>query len=895
MSTRYTRGVWSLENVELKKPEDDWVDLPNVWVQDALEDAGYIAGGATQPGPNISIYDKISYSTDTKSTLTANLSGPYMGLAGASSPTAGYTMGGQLGAPSYDKKSTVDKLTFATHTTALVPGNFSDTRMYMAGGAGNSTAGYMCGGYNPDVSDIRKVTWATDTLETLPANISNPAGANYKQSTTGNADTFLYLIGGSSGSGGEVKKFTYSSESCANVSEMPSPSAHRSQRGGCTSSSLAAYIVGGANPYSSKIAKITFSNDTTSTISNSTIPTPAGRFEVAGTGSPSAGYYAGGTETSYVEKITMSTEGVARIPALDLSHGIKRGEGISAKEDNRAAPNPKRWFDGDTGGTDTVFFDGSDDYLSITGWSSNAFFDAYAMTWECWVKFTGTNGTLETMWENRSATNEANGFLIGRFHTSGHENKIEMFTDSDYRITTDVTVADNVWTHVAYSKDGHGAEARIYINGTEAGSFTDGYNYSNTGTAYIGRNASNTHRMQGYISNMRFVKGASLYTSNFTVPTEPLTSTSQGATESAGSTGTKLIMCNSPTITGSTVAANSLSISSSGFSSTDSSSQTGLFGGPPAATPTASTTTLKSISGVPNTGYFGGGDPGNNNSVKRFNFANETTSTIPATLSQSRELTGGTSSITYGYFSGGRSPYYSITDRVTYSNDTVGRIPGANTVTNIADCMGSGVRSYGILGGGMSPTIRNYAQKLSFADETISNDGSLPEGRHAGAVVTEPETAGYFMAGTTPAGSDRSSVDKYTFSTSTGSAYPANTLFAKGYQTGMGSLTAGYVSGGPLGGGAGKTSVDKLTYSTSTWSTLSDTMSAGKYLGGGLNNTLFGVFCGGLPSNPRTEKVTFATETVARIPGADWASNWYRINGAGAQMNSAYATNPNVI
>ena len=26
------RGVWSLENVELKKPQDDWVEIPNVFV-----------------------------------------------------------------------------------------------------------------------------------------------------------------------------------------------------------------------------------------------------------------------------------------------------------------------------------------------------------------------------------------------------------------------------------------------------------------------------------------------------------------------------------------------------------------------------------------------------------------------------------------------------------------------------------------------------------------------------------------------------------------------------------------------------------------------------------------------------------------------------------------------
>ena len=49
-----TRGVWSLENVETKYPQDDWVDIPNVWV-DSLVPApnfAYVGGGKN---PN---YDK---------------------------------------------------------------------------------------------------------------------------------------------------------------------------------------------------------------------------------------------------------------------------------------------------------------------------------------------------------------------------------------------------------------------------------------------------------------------------------------------------------------------------------------------------------------------------------------------------------------------------------------------------------------------------------------------------------------------------------------------------------------------------------------------------------------------------------------------------------------------
>ena len=36
------RGVWSLENVEIKKPQDDWVEIPNVFVigEEAMQRLG---------------------------------------------------------------------------------------------------------------------------------------------------------------------------------------------------------------------------------------------------------------------------------------------------------------------------------------------------------------------------------------------------------------------------------------------------------------------------------------------------------------------------------------------------------------------------------------------------------------------------------------------------------------------------------------------------------------------------------------------------------------------------------------------------------------------------------------------------------------------------------------
>ena len=186
----------------------------------------------------------------------------------------------------------------------------------------------------------------------------------------------------------------------------------------------------------------------------------------------------------------------------------------------------------DPGGS--VSFDGNDDHLNIDNRSDLAF-GTGDFTLECWVYFTGSDGVLDTVMETRSSTSASDGFLIGRFHTSGHENKIELYTDGSYRITADVTTSNNVWTHVAAVRQS--GTTRMYINGqAQTTTYSDSNNYSND-DLIIGENVSGSYQIPGLISNFRMVKGTAVYTSNFTVPTSPLTAI----------TNTKLLCCQSTT------------------------------------------------------------------------------------------------------------------------------------------------------------------------------------------------------------------------------------------------------------------------------------------------------------------------------------------------------------
>ena len=86
------------------------------------------------------------------------------------------------------------------------------------------------------------------------------------------------------------------------------------------------------------------------------------------------------------------------------------------------------------------------------------------------------------------------------------------------------TIALNTWYHVAFVCNA--GSARIYINGTQvAGPVTITLPTSASQTLRIGYDDVGTVNFQynGYISNLRIVKGTAVYTAAFTPPTAPLT------------------------------------------------------------------------------------------------------------------------------------------------------------------------------------------------------------------------------------------------------------------------------------------------------------------------------------------------------------------------------------
>ena len=190
----------------------------------------------------------------------------------------------------------------------------------------------------------------------------------------------------------------------------------------------------------------------------------------------------------------------------------------------------------------SVDFDGSTQELQIDVTGSGMDWGASeSYTFECWVKLdtmTGTNANYQT--------------IAGRWGSSNYCWLTDVEPDGSWQwyygtgastiqsaATGAGVISADTWYHLAVVKNG--ATANMYVNGTSEHSWTYG-NYAmsnNSQMMFIGDSPDTTSRWNGHVSNLRWTVGQALYTSNFTPPTSPLTTTSQGATAS----NVKLLCC----------------------------------------------------------------------------------------------------------------------------------------------------------------------------------------------------------------------------------------------------------------------------------------------------------------------------------------------------------------
>jgi hypothetical protein len=163
-------------------------------------------------------------------------------------------------------------------------------------------------------------------------------------------------------------------------------------------------------------------------------------------------------------------------------------------------------------------FDGTGDYLSLP--SNAAFaFGTGAYTMEGWIYITAAPTYVSTMFEAGGATN---GISLG-VAASGAVNI------GKYGIGTVISssagdVPSNQWVHVAAVRASTATnDTKIYVNGVLKATGTDNNDWTVITSPTVGGIAVAGYVTNGYISNLRVVKGVAVYTAAFTPPTAPLT------------------------------------------------------------------------------------------------------------------------------------------------------------------------------------------------------------------------------------------------------------------------------------------------------------------------------------------------------------------------------------
>ena len=163
--------------------------------------------------------------------------------------------------------------------------------------------------------------------------------------------------------------------------------------------------------------------------------------------------------------------------------------------------------------TGSVVFDGTGDYLTIPQ-TSELDFGLGDFTIELWAYFNSFNGSLDDIFMGGSGG--------GRFGLYLDANAILFFvsqTVAAVALASVNSLSTKTWNHIAVVRKN--TILYGYINGVQTGSSSFNITLPNGGIS-IGAQLDGGNAIDGYISNLRVLKGTALYTSNFTPPSREL-------------------------------------------------------------------------------------------------------------------------------------------------------------------------------------------------------------------------------------------------------------------------------------------------------------------------------------------------------------------------------------
>ena len=142
----------------------------------------------------------------------------------------------------------------------------------------------------------------------------------------------------------------------------------------------------------------------------------------------------------------------------------------------------------------------------------------------------GTNNFTIEFWANWTAwTGEQRMILMGQSGSSPIEigrnvgsNTLLVYTNTSLKISYAWSPTIGAWYHIAVVRTGTGAgQLALYINGVSVATGTSADSIAANNFFVGGLNWATGFNMQGYMSNVRVINGAAVYTANFTPTNRP--------------------------------------------------------------------------------------------------------------------------------------------------------------------------------------------------------------------------------------------------------------------------------------------------------------------------------------------------------------------------------------
>lgn len=281
--------------------------------------AGYAAGGYNNSSGELSSIEKLLFSTETQSVLSATMTNAVYAPGSLSNDnTAAYIAGGAIsGNTRYDN---IDKLTYSSETKSAIAAA-SVTGRYKTGTSNSGTAGYFIGGNSPAdayQTQINKITYSNDARTTISATMS-PAGFNINQ-TMINKNVAGYVSNPYTGAGTNgIYKLLFSTEVYSTITATNPLTGWGATE--TSNTAVAGYrwsqYSNVSATHSTKIQKLLFSTETRSELTNTiTAYTDAAGMSNSTTSGYMAGGYSTGAPVNTIQKLNYTSEATSTISAV---------------------------------------------------------------------------------------------------------------------------------------------------------------------------------------------------------------------------------------------------------------------------------------------------------------------------------------------------------------------------------------------------------------------------------------------------------------------------------------------------------------------------------------------------------------------------------------------------